>query len=301
MAKKNLRGINFPGLPDAIYMAPEYNDVQDDATDLSVLIEPGRYRYTSSTVNLPDGLSSGFVDVVVQSSSFVWQIFHDTSAGIAYRSLTTLTNGIIMANRMFKVPGHEIPVREIAFSDLDGTLTNVLSQYPAKLVSGYTVALAFTDEIPQLGMSGVRAMVTAFCKTEGYGYALLRFYHYNTGVLTARMNCYNGTWSDIMWENPPMEIGVEYCTTEMWNGKRVYTKLINFGAMPAATMKGVAHNLGATQIVRYWAQVSDGTALPYNDGTVTVNSSCNITSAVIVSNIDQSATHTAKFQVWYTK
>lgn len=103
------------------------------------------------------------------------------------------------------------------------------------------------------------------------------------------------------WINPPMVEGVEYRTAERWSGSPVYTKLIDFGAMPAATMKAVKHNLGSTQIVRYWAQVSDGTALPYNDGNVIVNASCNYTSLIIVSNIDQSTTNTAKFQVWYTK
>lgn len=114
--------------------------------------------------------------------------------------------------------------------------------------------------------------------------------------------CYYRTVDGVTeWLNPPMEVGVEYRTAERWNGSPVYTKLIDFGAMPAATMKAVKHNLGSTQIVRYWAQVSDGTALPYNDGNVIVNASCNYTSLIIVSNIDQSTTNTAKFQVWYTK
>lgn len=36
------------------------------------------------------------------------------------------------------------------------------------------------------------------------------------------------------WENPPMELGVEYRTTERWNGKPVYKQLINGGGLPAA-------------------------------------------------------------------
>ena len=42
----------------------------------------------------------------------------------------------------------------------------------------------------------------------------------------------DGTWSEWEFDNPPMVPGVEYRTTERWNGKPVYTKLINFGAMP---------------------------------------------------------------------
>ena len=34
------------------------------------------------------------------------------------------------------------------------------------------------------------------------------------------------------WVNPPMELGVEYRTTERWLGKVVYTKLFDFGLLP---------------------------------------------------------------------
>lgn len=38
-----------------------------------------------------------------------------------------------------------------------------------------------------------------------------------------------GAWQPWECENPPMELGVEYRTTERWNGKPVYTKLMNYG------------------------------------------------------------------------
>lgn len=41
---------------------------------------------------------------------------------------------------------------------------------------------------------------------------------------------YNGTWSEWEVENPPMSLGVEYRTTERWEGKPVYTKLVSLGA-----------------------------------------------------------------------
>ena len=34
------------------------------------------------------------------------------------------------------------------------------------------------------------------------------------------------------WLNPPMELGVEYRTTERWLGKVVYTKLFDYGTLP---------------------------------------------------------------------
>ena len=41
------------------------------------------------------------------------------------------------------------------------------------------------------------------------------------------------------WINPPMHLGVEYRTTERYNGKPVYTKLVDCGAGPNATRKSV--------------------------------------------------------------
>lgn len=49
-----------------------------------------------------------------------------------------------------------------------------------------------------------------------------------------------GPWE---WVNPPMQLGVEYRTTERYLGKPVYCKLVNFGALPNATQKVVKHNI----------------------------------------------------------
>ena len=58
-----------------------------------------------------------------------------------------------------------------------------------------------------------------------------------------RRVCTNGTWSPWEWINPPMQLGVEYRTTERYNGKPVYVKAINFGALPNNTNKSVEHGV----------------------------------------------------------
>ena len=40
---------------------------------------------------------------------------------------------------------------------------------------------------------------------------------------SAQRKCTDGTWGEWEWVNPPMELGVEYRTTERWQGKPVYT------------------------------------------------------------------------------
>ena len=50
-------------------------------------------------------------------------------------------------------------------------------------------------------------------------------------------------WMPFEWEHPPMQIGVEYRTTERYNSKPVYKKAINTGALSAGTSKSVAHGV----------------------------------------------------------
>ena len=49
----------------------------------------------------------------------------------------------------------------------------------------------------------------------------------------------SGVWGEWEWEKPPMVAGVEYRTTERYLGKVVYTKLVQFGALPNKTEKSV--------------------------------------------------------------
>lgn len=59
----------------------------------------------------------------------------------------------------------------------------------------------------------------------------------------ARRICRNGTWGPLEWINPPMQLGVEYRTTERYDSKPVYAKAVNFGALPANSSKSVAHGI----------------------------------------------------------
>lgn len=52
-----------------------------------------------------------------------------------------------------------------------------------------------------------------------------------------RMLKTGGSWIDPEWEIPPMLLGVEYRTTERFEGKPVYVRLHDFGALPNNTFK----------------------------------------------------------------
>ena len=67
--------------------------------------------------------------------------------------------------------------------------------------------------------------------------------YYNYGVSVERV-FRDGAWQPWEYINPPMKIGVEYRTTERWNCKPVYTKIVNAGQLPTNAQKIV--ELGLT-------------------------------------------------------
>ena len=56
--------------------------------------------------------------------------------------------------------------------------------------------------------------------------------------------CYYRIVDDVTeWVNPPLVVGVEYRTTERYNSKAVYSKVVDFGYLPKNTSKTVAHGI----------------------------------------------------------
>ena len=53
----------------------------------------------------------------------------------------------------------------------------------------------------------------------------------------------SGVWKSWEYVNPPMKLGVEYRTTERYQGKPVYVKLVDFGALPNTASKYVNPNI----------------------------------------------------------
>ena len=64
-------------------------------------------------------------------------------------------------------------------------------------------------------------------------------------------------WLPFEWVNPPLNLGVEYRTTERYQGKPVYVQSINFGTLPDASSKSVNHNIANYGgVVSYTGRVS---------------------------------------------
>ncbi len=83
---------------------------------------------------------------------------------------------------------------------------------------------------------------------------------------------FNG--STVEWVNPPIQLGVEYRTTERYLGKSVYVQLMNFGNAPAqGSMKTVATPDNSENQQLVWAMLTYyGITFPKykSDGTLSM-------------------------------
>lgn len=74
----------------------------------------------------------------------------------------------------------------------------------------------------------------------------------------------NGIWGAWEWVNPPMQIGVEYRTTERYLGKPVYVKAVDCGNLPApGSTKNVSHGISGCLPIMVTAQMSNSNTIPW--------------------------------------
>ena len=114
----------------------------------------------------------------------------------------------------------------------------------------------------------------------------------------------DGVWGGWEWVNPPMVAGVEYRTTERYNNKPVYVKLVDLGNCPSSSYKNVTV-LGATEVgfrcEGTWTY-GGGSTLPFES-----SSSDRMEIAIIDKNVriftggKDFSTYTAKAKIYYTK
>lgn len=121
-----------------------------------------------------------------------------------------------------------------------------------------------------------------------------------TDTFSALVDGLDKVWeSEYEYLNPPMQLGVEYRTTERYMGKPVYVKLVDFGALPNAASKSLDHGI-------------KNVSVPFSiEGHIT-NSSRNAvgssdiwwsftTSKIIAGTTTDMSTRNAYVKIKYTK
>jgi hypothetical protein len=118
-----------------------------------------------------------------------------------------------------------------------------------------------------------RASGNGFSPNGAKPIILQRFTDWQTYSKAWRFSTDGGaTFSDWAYDNPPMATSVEYATTKRYSDSIVYTKRINFGALPNKTTATVAHGITAANIVGIRCIVNRNTGEAFemsfaNDGT----------------------------------
>ena len=131
--------------------------------------------------------------------------------------------------------------------------------------------------------------VAGWLRVDAYNenYLFQTFYsEYNNGRVAQRFKAQ--TWSKWEWIDPPMVPGVEYRTTERWNGKAVYTKLVNVASAGVGTTS-IYHKTQMTQCLECKACESTNDTLPmkYKDSATDVVKSAyaNSTQIIVYSTV----------------
>lgn len=145
---------------------------------------------------------------------------------------------------------------------------------------------------------------------SGYGYLLVSSRDQQTKlqVFMSEVNNYiavrkleAGVWQPWEYINPPMQLGVEYRTTERYLGKPVYCKLVNFGALPNATQKVVKHNIpNVSSVISVYGSAQDQAIVVGAFGMQVTGINADNTNVAIWTSADLS-NYSAYVAMKYTK
>ena len=115
-----------------------------------------------------------------------------------------------------------------------------------------------------------------------------------------------GNSAEFEWDNPPMELGVEYRTTERYLGKPVYVKLIDLGNLKNAGETEKIYCGSGANCVKFEVTAVDSVGhlrmLPFITTSGELRTTMRCTQyKVIVKTFSDLSGYTAKAKVWYTK
>ena len=178
----------------------------------------------------------------------------------------------------------------------DDEFVSLLEDLLSKLGYNEAIQLCWVNH-PTI--SGVTFIGTLWKSSAG-AYATLTGTSYSGNMLLRYKT--NGVWQPTEWVNPPMDLGIEYRTTEQYLGKPVYVQAVNFGALPNAATKTVtwAASGEVLAVLSVEATGSQGAPVGLGASLSGTEITATTTTLYIKSSGDYSA-NTAVFRIKYTK
>ena len=189
--------------------------------------------------------------------------------------------------------GEVISITTNSLAILDNNLNTILN--------GMSNGEAKQIKITNNSLHSVLTVLGTLFKVTGDAASLLCQSPHPNGTIIMRIKDEDG-WSDWMYSNPPMELGVEYLTTEYYRGAHLYTKLIDLGVVE--NQKAVSYGFESNEKL-IWARGTCGYCPLPRIGD-TLDDDYNVwvefrgTQAIIHSGSGWTSSH-VYVQLWYTK
>lgn len=129
--------------------------------------------------------------------------------------------------------GEAVSLSNVSIEDETG-LTNALETIYSGMQDKETKLVRFSG-FPSA--SGYTFFGLLFRSSKDSGTFIVLSAH-SKGCLITKTK-FDGVWEPTEWENPPLVLGIEYRTTERFNGHPVYVKAVEFGLLPSNDSKNV--------------------------------------------------------------
>ena len=118
--------------------------------------------------------------------------------------------------------------------------------------AGTTVSLLYKSDANYAVLSNIGSADTDLC-----GWRMIKL---------KKSSSDPSAWQPFEWENPPMKIGVEYRTTERYDGKPVFVMAVNGGAFPDNSSKIIEVQIpdtsGQVKMLDCYGVLDNGTQIP---------------------------------------
>lgn len=197
------------------------------------------------------------------------------------------------------------PASEVAASSASESYDAFCAKLDAVLATMPSASVKFLRVYPPQ-YYGAGSDICALFKASNDYAAVYTIGSYNNNRQGFRMIKYKrdssdpaGQWDPLEYINPPMQLGVEYRTTERYLGKPVYVKVVDCGNLPASGLKNIAHGIANCKPIYVYGEMSNGNTLPYTVGPTYSISADGIYIQIYVT--DDFSQLTAKATIKYTK
>lgn len=198
---------------------------------------------------------------------------------------------------------------------LGSAYTDYIADFNACIKNGWYRAYSNSLNSPSIGGWNARYGALLVSTRDSAIYHVYYVNRYSVMYTLERYSNDGGTtWSEWEYVNPPMDLGVEYRTTERYISKPVYVKNVDTGALPNATYKEISASFpNADRVLSIYgsAYQDSGHLIPlpclrygsdsYNT-TNAVQVTVNTTTSITISTaIDMSSFSKSSVCVKYTK